>query len=138
MFKFETELSDYDVSVLGFKEYFKIDSDVSVDYDIEKSAKIYWSIEPEIRTWGIKDLNIFFEKVDLRFSWSVYKDDLSDSQILKLLSLGGSNNNYDGTIEGVMELDLSDFRFTNSLEISSQISPEKIDVYLTRKEIEIS
>lgn len=107
--EFNTQLPAKDVDVYGLEEMiFGRDSNVSLDLDATYT-KIYWTLTPDLRDYGVRGLDLSIQKVNATIVYSVHEDDLTQTEKDALIKLGGVVNTYNYQIEGKIEL--SDYAF---------------------------
>ena len=142
-YEFSTKTNDLDI--YGYELSLNTPS---LYFDIEeKEAVVEWYVEPDLREWGFKGLDIFIKKVKISFKWSVYSDGLTNEQILKLISIGGKSNLnksqwIDNTIEGYFEktYEEGEFILINNLEFGDYgyLSPDNVEIDFIKKKIQVS
>ena len=136
MHTFNIPLSD-NCNITGLNKYLDINS-VDIEFeDIITMTTI--NIEPDFRTWGIKCIDIFITEITAEINWYVHNDDLTDSQIDKLIAAGGE---FDGErITGKIKINsLEDWEIKNELEfrVTGHLSIDHIDIDLANKIITVS
>lgn len=83
-------VSKVDVYVKGLSLFLGVDA--TVDYNQHK-GDVHWLLEPEYRSWGLKSIDIAVTEVNTNIDWFVYKEDLSEEEVHKLLAGGAEDNN---------------------------------------------
>lgn len=100
--KFNTVIEDSETE--GLKKAFGV---TSADIDTcRTSARIDWEIQPDIRQYGIKSLEIVIKKVVCSVEWTVSdcNEYMEESEQVKLIASGGVPSNGGDVIDGLIEV----------------------------------
>lgn len=145
-FEFETEikLSEYYVS-----EYLGLKSKLDTYTD---KAKLKWTAEPEIRTWGVKSFYPIAKSITASFEWEIYIEDLVDGDYEKIVGLGDKkidivefviNENNEEKLAGDILINIPMVSKWEIIEEfgctkSGDLSPEDCEIDFRKKTITIS
>lgn len=95
MFQFRAKISG---EIYGISKYLKTKADI----EHTNECLIEYSLSFEVREHGIKHCYVDVTHFGCEISWSTYKDELNESQIVNLLKKGGVVNGE--LIEGKIEI----------------------------------
>ena len=114
---YEVDIESSDIDLYYVDQYFGVKSGV---IDATAKLNIEYSLEPEVRKWGIKSIYIHIKNVYGTISWDAYADDLTEEDRQKLIKKGGKI--YKDMIEGEIEFSLAvykDWSLDHSLEFDT-------------------
>jgi hypothetical protein len=133
MYEFLESVTDCDV--IGLNKHIDINS-VDIEHGLFSTIVSYKAI-PDVRRWGMKGFDIFINTIICEIPWYVYNDELTESQINKLIQAGGTNNSSE--IEGTITISSADkdWSIKNELKIQTggYLRIEKVEINLANKVI---
>lgn len=91
-----------DVSIDGLNHFLNVSKDIDLETG-RTDAIVKYHLEPEVRNWGIKSMNIFIDEVTCTIYWWVNVDELTPEEIQSLVAAGGIELR-NGTVEGTFEV----------------------------------
>ena len=122
------------IDVNGINEFLGVSKDIDIETG-RPTAYVSYILEPEVRDWGIKSMNMTIKKITSLIEWEVDSEDLTPEEKLSLISAGGReyrNNTISGEIEVVTTQKIKDKDWTidNEVEFETDggLSIESIEV----------
>jgi hypothetical protein len=112
------------ISIFFIEEFLNLPKDSDLYYD-DATCTVYWSVEPEMREFGIKSMNMVVQRVVASIEWENKNDDGE--------AIGSGEIQIDTTI-------MPDWKIKDNFEFGKdgQIYPTDCEVDLKSKIIEIS
>lgn len=136
---FTAELQRVEIDLYNFRDNFKNVSDL-VDIDNTQTATVNFHVEIDARNWGVKDIDIFCDKVTATIDWEVYYDELTEEDKAALILAGGTEGRE--LIFGQIEIDTaapgSTWEIVCEMEAKSTITPNMLEIDFSTKKITIS
>lgn len=134
-----------DVDVNGINEHFEISKNIDIDTG-KPTAYVSFILEPEVRDWGIKSMNMSIRRITISIEWEVYNEDLTSEENLILITVGGKEYKFNNTISGIIEVDTTqkvkdkEWTITNEVEFEKDggLSIENIEVDFSTMTITVS
>jgi len=124
--QFTTPIEPSDVSIYGFEPALNLPSNIDVDVTPNGRAYVIWSLDPDMRSYGIKSMGLSIDRVSVEIAWEYY---ITDDQMK----------------EGVAMFDTKEPQYVDwdtqvDIEFSSdgRIYPAAIDIDYLRKSVTIS
>jgi len=109
-----------------FKDEDKFDNSGSI-------CEILWNMNMENDDSGVKNIDLYITKISFNIKWKVVIDDLSISEIAKLLKFGGKEDSESEYIEGEYKFDTDELINGKEFKIEYEwdnvvrnISPKKV------------
>jgi len=135
---FTAELKRTEVDIYGLKHYFGVPD---CDIDTTQTATVNFHVEIDARNWGVKDIDIFVDSVIINIEWKTYTEYITPEEMAALKKAGGVEY-LNETIAGTIEINTgekgSKWEVKCEMEVSSQITPNNIEVDFEKKLITVS
>lgn len=126
-----------DIEVYGINKFMNIGK--NIDVDTTSSARVSYYIEPDIKEYGIRGIDVYIKSFSLMIEWTVYKDDLTEEDIRSLVAAGGTV--YSNDVSGEIDIQCleTEWDITNDMEFttSGALGINNVTVDLKKKKIEI-
>lgn len=126
-----------DIEVYGINKFMNIGK--NIDVDTTSSARVSYYIEPDIKEYGIRGIDVYIKSFSLMIEWTVYKDDLTEEDIRSLVAAGGTV--YSNDVSGEIDIQCleTEWDITNDMEFttSGALGINNVTVDLENKKIEI-
>lgn len=137
--QFQKTIKDKDIDVYDLYKYLGLNIDTANIEDKDFKAIVRYRVVIEARNYGIKDINIVIESIDLGGVVTVDKESLT---IQELESLNKKYICAESTYTIDIELDFNidkDWKIYDELSIQKNNGvPENIEIELTAKRINVS
>lgn len=130
MTTFETVIKNNDVSIFGLNEYLGLPDNVVCDASDTRS-EIVWSIEMEMRDWGVKSIIVTVGKASASFGWEVADEELTTESRQHISSLGATLQR-DGYWRGDVNLTFTGEEIEDAIEVESSIRPDEVEIDLRK------
>ncbi len=135
---FTAELKRIEVDIYGLSRYF---GTPDCDIDTTQTATVKFHVEIDARQWGVKDIDIFIDSVTVYVNWETYTEEITPEERAALKKAGGVEY-LNETIAGTIEINTAEkgskWEVINEMEVSSQITPNNIEVDFEKKIITVS
>ncbi len=135
-FSFSSVVKDIDVDYIN--EYLGVSKEADIYIDT-KYTSIYWDLDIDARSWGIKDIGVTVKKIICSLDWTSDKEFLTEEEKMRLIN--GGAKEYEKSIDGEIRFEInyvdSDWKIDTKWNLSSSIYPDSIEYDLLKKQISI-
>ena len=73
--QFTTPVEPREISIYGFEPALNLPSNIDVDVTPNGKAYVIWSLDPDMRSYGIKSMGLSIDRVSVEISWEYYITD---------------------------------------------------------------